>query len=116
MHFHGTADKLVPFGKPGEKSAFRGVEDCLQMWIKVNDCPKEAKVKELPNKAKDKLQVTQKTFGPGKNGAEVILYVIDGGGHTWPGIPPPVAWIGLSTRNISANDLMWEFFQRHPLK
>ena len=42
--------------------------------------------------------------------------VIDGGGHTWPGMPPPVSWIGLSTGNISANDLMWDFFKRHPLK
>lgn len=115
MHFHGTADKLVPFGEPGKKSAFRCVEDCVQMWMKVNDCPKEAKVKEFPNKS-DKLHVTQKTYGPGKNGSEVILCVIDGGGHTWPGIPPPVDWIGLSTGNISANDLMWDFFKRHSLK
>ena len=115
MYFHGTADKLVPFGEAGKKSAFRSVEDCVQMWVKANGCPKDPKVKELPNKA-DKLQVTQKTYGPCKNGAEVILYVIDGGGHTWPGMPPPVSWIGLSTGNISANDLMWEFFKRHPLK
>ena len=112
MYFHGTADKMVPFGKP---TAFRSVEECVQMWVKVNECAKEPKEKELPNKA-DKLHVTRKTYGPGKNGAEVILYVIAGGGHTWPGMPPPVSWIGLSTGNISANDLMWDFFQRHPLK
>ena len=115
MHFHGTADKLVPFGKPGEKSAFRCVEDCLQMWIKVDGCPRQPKLKEVPNK-NDKLHVTQKIYGPGKDGSEVILNVIEGGGHTWPGMPPPVTWIGLSTMNISANDLMWDFFKRHSLK
>jgi polyhydroxybutyrate depolymerase len=115
MHFHGTADMLVPFGEAGKKTAIRGVDDCLQMWIKVDGCPKEPTVKELPNRA-DKLHVTRKTYGPGKEGSEVILYTIEGGGHTWPGMPPPVEWIGRSTMNISANDLMWDFFKRHPLK
>ena len=29
---------------------------------------------------------------------------------------PPVAMLGKSTKDISANDLMWEFFQKHPMK
>ena len=28
---------------------------------------------------------SEKTYGPGKDGAEVILFVINGGGHAWPG-------------------------------
>jgi poly(3-hydroxybutyrate) depolymerase len=24
--------------------------------------------------------------------------------------------LGISTRDISANDMMWEFFQQHPMK
>jgi polyhydroxybutyrate depolymerase len=45
----------------------------------------------------------------------VVLYVIEGGGHTWPGRTPRFAFLGKSTSHISANDLMWEFFQKHPL-
>jgi len=45
----------------------------------------------------------------------VILVEIDGGGHTWPGRDPPVRFIGKSTKDISANDMIWEFFQRHRL-
>ncbi|NBU41864.1 MAG: polyhydroxybutyrate depolymerase, partial [Planctomycetia bacterium] len=41
---------------------------------------------------------------------------IEGGGHTWPGRRPPVWFIGRSTRTVSANELMWEFFTRHPLR
>lgn len=29
-------------------------------------------------------------------------------------VPPIVKMLGLSTMDISANDLMWEFFQKHP--
>ena len=57
----------------------------------------------------------RKTYGPGKDGAEVVLFVINGGGHTWPGRDTG-SFLGKSTHNISANDLMWEFFQRHPMK
>jgi polyhydroxybutyrate depolymerase len=41
--------------------------------------------------------------------------VIEGGGHTWPGKKSPANLLGKSPLNISANDLMWEFFQRHSL-
>jgi polyhydroxybutyrate depolymerase len=44
------------------------------------------------------------------------LVVIEGGGHTWPSQPRPVGFIGKSATNVSANDLMWEFFQKHRLK
>ena len=47
--------------------------------------------------------------------AEVVLVVIEGGGHTWPGRPPLPAQLGKSTMNIAANDWIWEFFQKHPL-
>jgi polyhydroxybutyrate depolymerase len=46
----------------------------------------------------------------------VVLIVIEGGGHTWPGRKPPLKILGKSTRNLSANDVMWEFFERHPMK
>jgi poly(3-hydroxybutyrate) depolymerase len=41
---------------------------------------------------------------------------IMGGGHTWPGRDPKVRFLGKYTKNISANDLMWEFFKKHPMK
>jgi len=62
------------------------------------------------------MKVTRKTYGGGKEGAEVVLIVIEEGGHTWPGEKPPLGFIGKSVKNISANDLMWEFFQKHNLK
>jgi len=46
--------------------------------------------------------------------SEVVLIEIDGGGHTWPGQKPIVSALGESTMDISANDLMWEFFRKHP--
>ena len=66
--------------------------------------------------AKKPTPVTKKTYRPGKDGSEVVLFIIESGGHTWPGRQPPVNFLGKSTKNISANDLIWEFFEKHPMK
>jgi polyhydroxybutyrate depolymerase len=52
---------------------------------------------------------------PNGTGAGVVLFVIQGGGHTWPGREPRLTYLGKATKNISANDLMWEFFKKHPM-
>jgi polyhydroxybutyrate depolymerase len=121
MHFHGTDDEFAAFqGGPGPKSIgqtnFYSVEHSVQAWVAANGCPTEPKVEQMPDKADDGMTVTRKTYGPGKNGSEVILFVVEGGGHTWPGREPRIQRLGKSTKDISANDLMWEFFKRHPMK
>ena len=83
--------------------------------MKANGCKEEPATEELPDTAKDGTKVTCQTYSGGKDGAEVVLVVIEGGGHTWPGREGPVKWLGKATKNVSANDLMWEFFQKHPL-
>jgi len=121
MHFHGTDDEFAAFtGGPGSKSVgrtnFYSVEHSIQAWLKANGCPAEPTVTKEPDKSDDGMTVIRKTYGPGKNGSEVILFVIEGGGHTWPGRESRVRFLGPSTKDISANDLMWEFFEKHPMK
>ena len=120
MHFHGTADNIVPFGGLGKGTpqflTFKSVKETIRICAKANGCPEKPVVTDLPSKTDDDTKVRKKTYGPGKDGAEVILVEIEGGGHTWPGQEPPVGFIGKSTKSISANDLIWEFFERHPMK
>ncbi|MBI3860522.1 MAG: prolyl oligopeptidase family serine peptidase [Planctomycetia bacterium] len=119
MHFHGADDKFAPLaGGRGERSLsqtnFLSVEHSVGCWIKANECQAKPAVVELPVQIEDGTKVTRKTWGGGKDGSEVILFEIAGAGHTWPGRKPPLLYLGKSTKNISANDAMWEFFQRHP--
>ena len=120
IHFHGTDDQLVPFkGLGGEGPrflSFKSVEETIDLWIRKNGCPEEPEVNELPDSADDGTSVTRKSYGPGKQGAEVVLLEINGGGHTWPGREAAFGFLGKSTQDISANDLIWEFFLRHPMK
>ncbi len=121
MHFHGTADDFVPYdGGRAEKSLptirFLSVDHSIRAWVKADNCPDKPVVVELPNRAADGILVTRSTYGPGDDGAEVILYAIKGGGHTWPGHELPFGFLGKATKDISATDLMWDFFEKHPLK
>ena len=119
IHFHGSKDNIVPFeiakGKSPSFMKLKGVEESIQTWVKLNGCDEKPK-DDVASKEGDEMKVTRKTYGNGQDGAEVVLIVIEEGGHTWPGEKPPVGFIGKSVTSISANDLMWEFFQKHPLK
>ncbi len=119
IHFHGLKDNIVRFkttsGTTPSFIKLKGVEDSIQTWVKLNECEENPAINTLSNDG-DEMKVTRRTFGNGKDGAEVVLIVIDDGGHTWPGQQPPVGFIGKSAMNVSANDLMWKFFVKHPMK
>jgi polyhydroxybutyrate depolymerase len=119
LHFHGTGDGLVLFGGPDHRTPknikFLSVDDSVRVWAKANGCPETPAICLMPDRVDDGTMVKKLTYGPGKGGSEVVLYVITGGGHTWPGREPPTKLLGRSTRDVSANDLIWEFFERHPM-
>ena len=120
IHFHGLADKIVTFEGPDANTAkmmaYKSVDDTIKLWVKVDGCHEKPKDEtKLPDKVHDGTTVTRTVYGPGKDGAEVVLYVIAGGGHTWPGGKIKVEFLGTTTGNLSANDTMWEFFEKHPI-
>jgi polyhydroxybutyrate depolymerase len=121
IHFHGTDDQYAPFGGGrvdfGLSTVnFYSVEHSIGAWVKANGCPQQPAIADEPDEADDGMTVERQTHGPGKDGAEVVLMIIKGGGHTWPGRDPSFPHLGKSTKDISANDLMWEFFEKHPKK
>jgi polyhydroxybutyrate depolymerase len=50
------------------------------------------------------------------DGAPVVLYAVEGGGHTWPGGKPLPEWhVGPTSTSIEATREMWAFFRDHTL-
>ena len=114
LHIHGTLDKLVPFegNKKGSALPFLPVEESLEPWLRVNCCCSAPAVTTVPT-TMDKLNVVRKEWSGCPGSAPVVLYVVEGGGHTWPGMSLHAQFLGATTYNISANDVMWQFFQQH---
>lgn len=133
--FHGTADPFVAYtGGPGPNAqllpsadgsgsaAGRGgttpsgvngpgpesIPTQAAAWAHRNGCGPE------PEEHRIAVDVTLFRYPCPANGA-VELYALLGGGHTWPGSPPiaPEPLVG-ATASISANQIMWDFFQAHP--
>ena len=120
MHFHGDADEFAPFkggrGRGPSGTDFYSVQHSIDAWVAANGCRPTPQMTRLPDRADDGTTVKEIRYASGRDGAEVVLVVIEGGGHTWPGREPRLRALGASTRDISANDMMWEFFQQHPMK
>lgn len=55
------------------------------------------------------------TYGPGRDGAEVIYVTVQGLGHTWPGGKSllPESMVGKRSDKLKATDAIWEFFEKH---
>jgi polyhydroxybutyrate depolymerase len=122
MHFHGTADPVLPFENPidsddeANQTTIRCAMDTIDIWVDIDGCPQKPVRERLPILVHDGTSVTKETYAPGKDGAEVILFAIKNGGHTWPGTPGYKADLGLASQNVSANNEMWAFFEKHPMR
>jgi len=102
--FHGTEDKVVRYGQ---------TESVLPHWVENNEC------KGTPITRKISEDVTQTTYGTCKDKSEVIFYRIKEAGHTWPGSPRAdfsvERGLGKTNKDINATNLIWSFFEAHPL-
>jgi polyhydroxybutyrate depolymerase len=118
LHFHGTADEFTPYaGGLGPKSlttiVFRSAADSVRWWVAANGCPERPQESTIDAEETGGFPVERSVWGPGDSASEVVLYTIHGGGHTWPGRIPSGTYLGPSATGISANELLWAFFQRH---
>jgi polyhydroxybutyrate depolymerase len=102
--FHGTDDKLLPYN--GQAPILLPIHKWANDWAMHNGC------NPAPEVTFQKGDVTGETWSNCQDGAEVVLYTIEGKGHSWPGSHMPAA---ITTQDIQATDVIWEFFEAHPL-
>ena len=106
--FHGTEDSVVPYG--GGRSAVLpiavpAVESAIVDWAYGDGCAYKPVDVQLSS------EVTKRAFSGCRGGTTVELYIIAGGGHTWPG-GPAAEKFGRTTTQINATDVMWKLFSR----
>jgi polyhydroxybutyrate depolymerase len=103
--FHGTADQLLPY--EGQGQLLLPVREWAAGWAARNGCGAS------PTISFQHGQVTGETWGGCRASADVVLYTIEGGGHSWPG-SATAPRLGITTKDINATDAIWEFFDAHP--
>ena len=126
MAFHGDADRVVTYEGGGLNATtisrlhywkgeappglpeHRGVDEAMRRWAVHNECDPE------PIENQVSPEVVSLVWE--NCTADTALYVVQGGGHTWPGKPIPgfEQMLGHTTTDIDATALMFEFFLGPP--
>ncbi|CAF0699217.1 extracellular catalytic domain type 1 short-chain-length polyhydroxyalkanoate depolymerase [Candidatus Methylacidithermus pantelleriae] len=112
IHFHGTADQNVPLlGGVGAKSVDPTpkppVLEAINFWIKHNGASEQPQVTRFGS-------ITKRVYVAASGRAEVVFYLIAGGGHAWPGGKRMLSILDKPTQELSATHLIWQFFAAHP--
>jgi len=118
--FHGTADRIVPFRgnvrlaglrpggdtlrrrrRPGPPFVLPPVEDVLIAFARANDVTAAPRAARVGNDVRHFVYAEH---------PRIELYVVDGGGHTWPGSVDTIRLLGATTRTIDATSVMLDRF------
>jgi polyhydroxybutyrate depolymerase len=117
ISFNGTEDPLIPYSggfvMGGAKGAVLSAKSTRERWAILDGCTTRHADK-VADDASHKMSVKLDSLIGCHDGAEVVTYTIEGGGHTWPGGLQylPQAAIGRTTQVIDAGKLAWDFFKR----
>ena len=130
MSIQGTEDLFVPFnGGPSIALPDLNIElpparDHVQFWLDNNGCILDSTVIEFEDIVPDdNSTISARRFtncetyirqDGVEQSAEVWFYIIENGGHVWPG-PELPDFFGNSNLDINASVEIWNFFNRHSL-
>jgi len=113
ISFHGTADPATPYNGGRTWVAperFPSIPNWTANWARRNRCGTN------PVESVVAADVTRLEYPSCADAAAVVLYTVQGGGHSWPGGKPLPEWfVGRTSNSIDASSLMWAFFREHPL-
>jgi polyhydroxybutyrate depolymerase len=102
--FHGDADTTNPYqGRPTDLRWGYSTPVAVQSWAQLNHCATGPAVTQVSP------HVSRLTYDNCAANAQVILYKVAGGTHSWPGSAADAG----ATKEIDASTLMWQFFQAH---
>lgn len=113
--FQGTADRSLPYDGGGSPpgtvlSAARSVA----FWAGAGACDSAGAATTVSDSARDGTRLRRLSYAGCTANRAVVLYTIEGGGHTWPGGPDGSSRVGRVSREINATQEIWDFFRDHP--
>jgi polyhydroxybutyrate depolymerase len=109
----GTSDPIVPYnGEP--LASIYSMNDTVDFWLDVDGITFEPVETVWGPTAADSTVVHRYVYSGGTDGTQVILFKIEGGGHTWPGGLLYSVFVGKVTTHIDGSAMLWKYLP--PLK
>ena len=122
MIANGTEDPLMPYGG-GVVAKNRGVvistRETVDWWIEADQADRDGILTfDLPDlNPEDGCRIKEEVYPAGPGGAEVRLYIVEGGGHTLPSLKRQGLFQRLASRllgpvcqDVDGVRLAWDFF------
>ena len=116
MVMHGEKDPVWPYeGGDIIWGKMATVPGSVEKWAEWNEATLQSTELLEDVDPNDGCRVEKKTYAGQDARGDIEFYTVKGGGHAWPGghqfsLEPS---IGKVTRDINANELMWNFFENH---
>jgi polyhydroxybutyrate depolymerase len=110
LSFHGTNDRINPYGGSGTQRWNESVPDAARAWALANG------ITDPPTEVAVSPTLTRTTYGAEGQPGEVTLWTSRRAGHTWPGAHLGLLlslFLGRTSREIDATKSIWEFGLRH---
>jgi polyhydroxybutyrate depolymerase len=112
----GESDPIYPFqGGSTKLGSVLSVNDAIAKRVALNRCLTRPQVVWLPDTAPlDGTRIKRTVYTDCENRTNVEYYLVQGGGHTWPGGSQylPARIVGKTSRDLNASDELWKFFSR----
>lgn len=111
IDFQGTADENVPMdGGVGKKALEKEnrppVQQSVDFWRKQDGCGVTVNA--------DATDLHMIDYGGCDAGTAVDYYIVQGGGHDWPGGDRISLLLDKPDPKVPATDIIWSFFAEHP--
>ncbi len=115
LFIHGTKDQITNYY--GLANEYISIESIAKNLATNNNCSTQATQTALADiDASDNSTVTFFDFKDCDNGYSTHLYRVNEGGHRWPGSGRTETGqvLGNNSKDISASELIFEFFEENP--
>jgi len=111
IEMHGTADPILSYygyGGSGGNVTY-SVDQTIAYWCGIDGITGEPVETAWGPASRDSTVVHRYVYSGGMDGTEVILFKVEGGGHTWPGGVLYSAYVGAVTTHIDGSALIWKY-------
>jgi len=93
-------DPALPY--EGDGGYYTGVEEAMSNWAERLECD------EGPDSFTNETGALRQTWSRSDGKCDIVLWTTEAGGHGWP--------TEFSAHQLSANDVLFDFFAAHPLQ
>jgi polyhydroxybutyrate depolymerase len=110
----GTDDPIVHYDGGRYKEGLLhllSAEDSAKEWARLNRCSEKPTESKLPSLQKGGKDTKVYLFDGCRENAQVALYALKDGGHTWPGGEQYMSEkeVGKTSNALNANETIWSF-------